>query len=209
MPLCCSSACDTSQWRYRHRTDDHTQSDARAFIGTAAPCQGPASTLVCFLASHIASAARAEQFEWLLRSIASQLPTPPTMCISWSAASLALEARIYSSMTAMKWPGLHFIKQQQRLSQFEHMRELVRFVQAGFGEPPLWIYFSDDDDIWSERRHVLYTDQCCKADNDTSIIVCTRKARPTRCALLVLRRTLAIPETLRGAGALTITVHNS
>ena len=134
---------------------------------------------MCFLASHTNTAARAEQFGWLLDSVRSQQPRPPRLYVSWSA-SPAAEPSVRRVLERSRWPGLHLVEQSAKLTQFEHLRELVRKLQAGATSAPLpaWVYFTDDDDVWSERRHELFASHCRRADARTSALVCSRKARP-------------------------------
>ena len=61
-------------------------------------------TLVCFLASHTTSAARAEQLGWLLDSVAAQQPHPPPMYVSWSAAA-DVEHVVRETLQRVRWPA--------------------------------------------------------------------------------------------------------
>ena len=51
-------------------------------------------------------------------------------------------------MSAIEQPTPH--------SQFEHYRALTWYARAS--NPPQWVMFSDDDDVWSETRGSLYPD---------------------------------------------------
>lgn len=43
-------------------------------------------------------------------------------------------------------------------------------------QPPAWVFFSDDDDIWSRRRYALYARQYAAAPADARALLCRRKA---------------------------------
>ena len=162
---CCSHrvAC---RGRWRRRT--------RAAYRPLDPPVIDDGTLVCFLASHTTSAARAEQLGWLLDSVAAQQPHPPPMYVSWSAAA-DVEHVVRETLERVRWPALQHVHQPKKLTQFEHLRELVRAAQE---HAPEWVYFTDDDDLWSEQRHALFARFCRDADTRTTAVVCTRKARP-------------------------------
>ena len=42
--------------------------------------------------------------------------------------------------------------------------------------PPAWVIFSDDDDIWDERRAAIYACECAAAPSSTETLLCQWKA---------------------------------
>ena len=165
-------------WRQRQQqptAPEHAQHAAAVVLAPELPVD--ANFLVCFLASHTSTAARAGQLEATLQSAAAQVPHPPPLHISWSATSDA-EACVRQVLARAEWPQLEQVQQLERHSQFEHLHALVRRVQSKPSAPPTWVYFTDDDDIWSDRRHAIYLAECYRAEPSTLAVVCTRKARP-------------------------------
>ena len=151
-------------------------------VGDAA--DGCSHDLVCFMASHTKTADRAEVFALTLRSIGSQLPGPPPLHISWSSSPHARSA-VHGVLASSSWTGLCTWEQEQPCSQFEHLRALVRRAQQGPSPPPTWVFFADDDDLWSEQRYELFRRECRNAPVEASVLVCTRKARPSTRGLTI------------------------
>ena len=142
-------------------------------------------SLVCFLACHISQPHRIETLRWTLNSFAAQraAPLPPaTLRVSYSASPVVADGvRAMLQEAAQRNPSLAVYERAAPQSQFEHLRTLTREAIA-FPTPPEWIYFSDDDDLWSEHRHKLFHDACRAADKKPSVhaVCCTRKARPEK-----------------------------
>ena len=137
-------------------------------------------TLCCFMASHTTSLEGVAKLRVTLCSIAKQLPAPPAVFLSWSSTQvpevLAAARRLLMSK---EWPFLFVLTQQAaRLSQFEHMRALAIHVASQSDRQFRWIFFSDDDDLWSEQRYALFAGACA-SHPESLAIVCTRKARPS------------------------------
>ena len=78
------------------------------------------------------------------------------MYVSWSAAA-DVEHVVRETLERVRWPALQHVHQPKKLTQFEHLRELVRAAQE---HAPEWVYFTDDDDLWSEQRHALFARFC-------------------------------------------------
>lgn len=146
-------------------------------------CQTP--SLVCFLACHISQPHRIETLRWTLNSIAAQRVAPlpaASVRISYSASpAIADGVRAMLAEAAERNPSLAVHERPAQQSQFEHLRSLTREAAAS-PTPPQWVYFSDDDDLWSENRHTLFRDACRKYDATPSVhaVCCTRKARPEK-----------------------------
>lgn len=122
---------------------------------------------------------RAEQLKWTLDSIAAQHGTPLTaLHMSWSSASASIAEVVRQALADVALPLVVAIEQPERRSQFEHLRELARRAATTNDAPPAWVFFSDDDDIWSETRHTLFMCACADAAACTRALVCTRKTRP-------------------------------
>jgi len=85
---------------------------------------------------------------------------------------------VRKALTRHAWSGLHTLEQPVKKTQFEHLRDLASTV-CRMSIQPDWVYFTDDDDLWSERRHSLYLQACRDAAAGTTAILCTRKARPS------------------------------
>jgi hypothetical protein len=114
-----------------------------------------------FMASHIASSSKLEGLSACLQSISSQTWASRHgrqslgLLISWSAVSedLAQRAR---ALFANLVPEHIAIEQSRAHSQFEHYRQLAKFLAAQYGKAEestleawgdLWIGFTDDDDV--------------------------------------------------------------
>lgn len=131
--------------------------------------------LVCFIASHVATEARARALTRTLQSISKQ-STSIAVAISWSAEP-PLAARVCEALEKAAF-GLHiqaFVQSAERLSQFEHLR---RLAEAHAVQPPAWVLFSDDDDLWSEGRAAFYARACSDASFVVRSVLCRRKAMP-------------------------------
>ena len=160
-----------------------------------------AAELVCFLASHISSDSRAEQLGWMLASAAAQQGGPPVLHMSWSASSAVQHAvrhelarvppNLQAAMVVTEQPA-------RRRSQFEHLRALVQ--QADAGAAPEWVYFTDDDDLWSPHRGALFLGACRQASPTTRAVVCTRKTRPARPSAPILVPDVAGVRNLLASG---------
>ena len=81
--------------------------------------------LCCLVASHIRSVERAQQLARMLLSIASQVPRPPQVAISWSCEE-GMAARVRDTIAAARESGLQIrsCEQPTKHSQFEHLRHL-------------------------------------------------------------------------------------
>ena len=143
------------------------------------PKNGVAPPIHCFLASHVSSEARCADLERLLKSIlANTHPTPPPLSASWSSTP-ELAPRVRSIFNAASTAGLALVhlEQPNKTSQFEHLRALAA---AHASHPPMWVMFTDDDDIWSERRFAIYWDQAriaAKAAPNAAALLCRRKCQ--------------------------------
>ena len=134
--------------------------------------------IVCFLASHVATAERAHALARTLQSIRAQQPTPPPpVSVSWSAepAVAPLVRQLLAAEVAKGGIRLQLHAQPAKLSQFEHLRALTA---AHSVRRAAWVLFSDDDDLWSERRHALYAEQCAAASYAARAVLCRRKTIP-------------------------------
>lgn len=139
----------------------------------------------CFLASHIGDHARASAFERLLASVDSQMPQCASLWLSWHAPFGANHEAVRRELERHK--GQHWLRlvleQPRPCSQFEHLAALVAAASSG-GQKPRWVYFSDDDDLWSPARAHIFRTECSKADaqGSASVLVSRRKARPCEAA---------------------------
>jgi hypothetical protein len=179
-PVCCTIAGARARhsWRVR-RNGNKSRSPPPALVTQHSP---PPLSLVCFIASHVASSQRVRQLEDLLHSIYNQQPRSsalPPVAISWSAASIELAdaaRRVLDTAISVRrhWRLQHYEQSEQR-SQFEHLRILTsHFADC----PPEWVFFSDDDDLWSEHRHAVYLKEIMAASMETHALLCRRKAMP-------------------------------
>ena len=144
LPLGATATITRSTWRHHHRPSEP-------------PLKTAPTGIACFLASHVSSEDRANDLERVLRSISAQLGTPPPLSVSWSCEP-ALAPRVRSILaTAAAGVSLRQLEQPHKTSQFEHYRALAALHAPA---PPVWVMFTDDDDIWSERRTAIYERQC-------------------------------------------------
>ena len=129
---------------------------------------------VCFIASFVRSEERAVKLKHMLLSIAAQEPASPSVAISWAATD-ELVPTVRKTLDAVTAAGLRLrsIEQSVPHTQFEHLRALA---QLHASRPPEWVLFSDDDDLWSERRFALYMAEIASAVPSTTCILCRRKA---------------------------------
>jgi hypothetical protein len=131
------------------------------------------------MASHIKTPRRAQQLKMTLKSIARQVPSPPPIFMSWSAeGNLASDVRSTISELHLEGLRIHTCEQSARFSQFEHLRHLTNLIASSPGHKPSWVMFSDDDDVWSEQRTVVYQQQISAAPGSTQCLLCRRKAMP-------------------------------
>jgi hypothetical protein len=170
---------DAGAWQWR-RPATRRDSSSDSSSSSCSYLHPPPPPLTCFIASHVESEARVTELGRMLASIATQTASAlPAVHMSWSSSSVLADA-VRTQLAASAFPGLDAIEQPGRLSQFEHLRELTR--RAEEGPAPPWVFFSDDDDLWSERRHALFARACARAKPSTVAVVCTRKARPAGAA---------------------------
>ena len=131
--------------------------------------------LTCLIASHVASEARLGAFRRLLASIRAQKPAPPRVMVSWSAETAALAEGVRAALGECTH-FLEHVEQPSRLSQFEHFAQLTRRPRSVEWECE-WLFFSDDDDVWSEHRTAIFAQGCRDAEEATEALCCRRKAR--------------------------------
>ncbi|KAL1503755.1 hypothetical protein AB1Y20_012224 [Prymnesium parvum] len=97
-----------------------------------------------------------------------------TACFGARAdAPLAPTVRALLQRAADAGLQMSCVEQATCHTQFEHLRCLARMLAH---QPPAWVFFSDDDDIWSRRRYALYAQQCAAAPADARALLCRRKA---------------------------------
>lgn len=162
-----SAAASRQSWRVRRRV-----ALENCVIPRHIACTQP---FVCFIASHVDSERRAEAIKSLLSSARVQIGGTPLIAVSWSAA-LELRQRVRALFAAQSSSGLPLIQLEQpyKTSQFEHLRALTSSCLP----PPVWVLFSDDDDLWSEQRCELYRQQArlaLQAVAPPGALVCRRK----------------------------------
>lgn len=114
----------------------------------------------------------------MLKSILAQQPAVAPLSVSWSAATAELAQRVRKLFATAIAKGLMLtqLEQPTKTSQFEHLRALTELHAP---KPPLWVLFTDDDDLWSERRFSLYWDEARKAARSApgaNALLCRRKA---------------------------------
>ena len=135
----------------------------------------PPQELSCFIASHISTVTRVEELARTFRSILAQEPRPPSVAISWSAeaevAPLVRRVLDHASASGLHLEQLHSATRQ---SQFDHLRRLTALFASR--PPSRWVFFSDDDDIWSERRYSIYLEKCMDVSAPCRAVLCRRKA---------------------------------
>lgn len=182
---CSTHSCAARSSWTRHRparSDAAPPAPVAAAPVPAAAASGAATsrpTLVCLLASHTSTLQRADALAVTLASIRAQQPRPPALHVSWSASPAAAERVAAVFAEAARHHPVHCAAAPKPLSQFEHLREIVRRLEAS-GEAPEWVCFTDDDDLWSERRAALYLEQVSAAASSVDAVVCGRKTRPSR-----------------------------
>ena len=167
-------AASTCTARARHRYSWRRPPPFAAAKPPLASLKPERSFLTCLVASHVSSAARAEELARMLKSIRAQVPSPPPVSMSWSATE-EVAPRIRAVLREAIEGGLplEHIEQPTRLTQFEHLRRLAARLT---GRAPEWVFFSDDDDLWSERRGALYVRECAAAPLAARAVLCRRKA---------------------------------
>ena len=111
--------------------------------------------------------------------VAQEGPNKPVVHMSWSSASEEIATAVKSGLASLALPTLIATEQKERKSQFEHLKELSKRFTASSAARPSWVFFSDDDDIWSENRYHTFLNACQNANEETQALVCTRKARPS------------------------------
>ena len=132
------------------------------------------SFMACLIASHVSSTGRVQALRRLLHSITQQQPSPPRVFLSWHATSP--HADTVRALLDESSFLVHF-EQPKPLSQFQHFANLVARIKYIISRPD-WVCFSDDDDLWSERRSAILARACQMASPSTSTLCSRRKARP-------------------------------
>ena len=151
--------------------------------------------LVCFIACHMSSRSRTLMLGRMLRSILAQTGGLPVCAMSWSADPPFSELmRKQIGVAVAGGLPLRDYETEHRLSQFEHYRHLT---ELHCGLAPSWVFFSDDDDIWSPTRYGIYQQQCSSAPPTARAVLCRRKAMHRHSASSV-----AEPEDAAGVCAL-------
>ena len=137
--------------------------------------QSPAP-LACFLASHVSDAERAAALNRVLQSISVASDGGPAfLAVSWSSdGDSAIQSAVHKSLSDAAARGLtvRAYEQPTKTSQFEHYRKLAESCASA---PPEWVMFSDDDDVWSERRHAIYAREAASAAPTVTTLLCRRK----------------------------------
>ena len=94
--------------------------------------------------------------------------------MSWSATDeVAPRVRAVLRQAVEGGLPIDYIEHSTRQTQFEHLRCLANRLAH---QPPDWVFFSDDDDLWSERRAALYVRECKAAPLAARAVLCRRKA---------------------------------
>ena len=164
------SDCASTSHSARPRSDWRHHLDA---IHSSSPPPPPPPLIACFIASHVSTASRLASLRRLLASIDAQLPSPPRVHLSWSCGDESLREHIRQSL---QYSWLSPIEQPTPHSQFEHLQKLANACAES--SPPAWIFFSDDDDLWSPHRTQIFAAECQSAPPSLRAVLCRRKARP-------------------------------
>ena len=177
-----------SSWRHRNNSAAAAVADSAPgqfnLILAGAADSSPATVkhaadpapLACFLASHVSDMERATALNRVLESISVASDGGPSfLAVSWSSdGDSAIQSAVRKSLSDAAARGLTVRAHEQRTktSQFEHYRRLAESCASA---PPVWVMFSDDDDVWSERRHEIYAREAALAAPTVTTLLCRRK----------------------------------
>lgn len=128
------------------------------------------NNIICLIASHLNNYERIDNFNELLNDINSQLGCEnKTIKISLSCDN---GLNISKTLELIEEYGFGLNHSKKKLSQFEHYKILVN--QLKIDDPSnTWIIFSDDDDIWNEKRIVMYDRLLEKVKDDNVVFLKT------------------------------------
>ena len=161
-------------WRSPRRSHHLSEIPLHA-SASSSNTNGVTPPIICFLASHVASKHRLADLERTVQSILAQRPKLPPLSVSWSSTpELAPHVRAIFDAAASALT-VTSVEQPSKTSQFEHYRALASLHAP---KPPMWVLFSDDDDIWDEHRYGLYWEQARLAARSTpnaAALLCRRK----------------------------------
>lgn len=118
--------------------------------------------LVALCASHIDSDERLKALHRMLDSVSAQT-YPIELHISISGVDSVVTQDLRN-----KYKWLHVYHRQEHLAQFEHYKLLSEEVLAE------WCMFTDDDDVWHERRVEKYLASIKETQNDVVACVAGR-----------------------------------
>ncbi len=113
-------------------------------------------------ASHIDEEKRLYYLNLMLESYKNQTVIIP-MCISISGSE-NISSKIDDLIN--KWPDIIFLRQNEKLYQFEHYTKIVDYLNKIHGN--VHLLFTDDDDIWNNIRvetYLKYNDDIFKIEN--------------------------------------------
>jgi len=124
--------------------------------------------LIALMAVHMQTEARLVKFQRTLKSITAQcaMEVDLVVAVSWDAVGPDLSQGVQQALRDAvegkptvdgdRAIPIISVQQQHRLSQFQHFQEALRVAEVHLagrgGEGAHWVIFSDDDDIWHERR---------------------------------------------------------
>eukprot|EP00403_Amphidinium_massartii_P025540 CAMPEP_0178385470 /NCGR_PEP_ID=MMETSP0689_2-20121128/8048_1 /TAXON_ID=160604 /ORGANISM="Amphidinium massartii, Strain CS-259" /LENGTH=396 /DNA_ID=CAMNT_0020005751 /DNA_START=60 /DNA_END=1247 /DNA_ORIENTATION=- len=163
--------------------------------------------LVGVLSSHIGTQQRLERLKDLFGSIAQQSEPLDTMFMVWSAPSEELRGGVEAAVEQLRRAcgqrcPVTTLRQTKRTSQFYDIRwlwdELLSKEASG-----TWVLFTDDDDLWANRRVQTYKTNLARFANQPSVtgLCATHKVRPTS-RKLVARTSAEITEHLSSGKAI-------
>ncbi len=128
----------------------------------------PSGKIIFCLASVITEKARFVRFLQLLQSIRDQEQKPAGLCISIHLSpALGItreQLQNYCRKLTCRSNNTRILWQNDAHSQFVGYQHLLRLLPGWFADPdnnnstlPLWVGFTDDDDLWSRGRVACYT----------------------------------------------------
>jgi len=115
------------------------------------------SRVIGLLASHVDSSRRLDSLNRCLRSVEAQTHKPARFFISTSSADAGLSCQAADLVQSSRCVDEHHDQGPQALPQFEHyrrLRDIIREREECLED--VWVFFSDDDDLWHPGRTAAY-----------------------------------------------------
>ncbi len=132
--------------------------------------------LVAVCASHIKNLKRLLFLNQMIKSYSEQ----SKKCHLYISISFSIELKEQVENFIKEMQNVYFINRGIiKITQFTHYRLLVDYLSTVYNPKDTYIIFSDDDDIWSKNRVLvyynimkIYNEACFSIENSTIKVLC-------------------------------------